>query len=114
MFQAKLELCFEARPTGKALHGRIPTTSFLGQNWIAREGECSKRPPLPEFLVKRPAESESATSNVAMIEFSLACYASVTGRMEEAKERLRHAMTNYGLSGLVRRTGTDPSGVRET
>ena len=29
---------------------------------------------------------------VAMIEFNLACYASVTGRMEEAKERLRHAI----------------------
>jgi lipopolysaccharide biosynthesis regulator YciM len=29
---------------------------------------------------------------VAMIAFSLACYASVTGRMEEAKERLRHAI----------------------
>ena len=29
---------------------------------------------------------------VAMIAFNLACYASVTGRMEEAKERLRHAI----------------------
>ena len=29
---------------------------------------------------------------VAMIVFNLACYASVTGRMEEAKERLRHAI----------------------
>ena len=29
---------------------------------------------------------------VAMIEFNLACHASVTGRMEEAKERLRHAI----------------------
>ena len=29
---------------------------------------------------------------VAMIEFNLACYASVAGRMEEAKERLRHAI----------------------
>jgi Flp pilus assembly protein TadD len=29
---------------------------------------------------------------VAMIAFNLACYASVTGRMEEAKERLRHAV----------------------
>jgi Flp pilus assembly protein TadD len=28
----------------------------------------------------------------AMIEFNLACYASVTGRMVEAKERLRHAI----------------------
>jgi Flp pilus assembly protein TadD len=30
--------------------------------------------------------------NVAMIAFTLACYASVEGRMEEAKERLRHAI----------------------
>jgi hypothetical protein len=29
---------------------------------------------------------------VAMIAFKLACYASVTGRMEEAKARLRHAI----------------------
>ena len=29
---------------------------------------------------------------VAMIAFTLACYASVEGRMEEAKERLRHAI----------------------
>ena len=28
----------------------------------------------------------------ALIVFNLACYASVTGRMEEAKERLRHAI----------------------
>jgi hypothetical protein len=27
-----------------------------------------------------------------MITFNLACYASVTGRMEEAKERLRNAI----------------------
>ena len=27
-----------------------------------------------------------------MIEFNLACYASVSGRMEDAKERLRHAI----------------------
>ena len=29
---------------------------------------------------------------VAMIAFNLACYASATGRMEEAKKRLRHAI----------------------
>ena len=29
---------------------------------------------------------------VAMIAFNLACHASVAGRMEEAKERLRHAI----------------------
>ena len=29
---------------------------------------------------------------VAMIAFNVACYASVTGRMEEAKDRLRHAI----------------------
>ena len=29
---------------------------------------------------------------VVMIPFTLACYASVTGRIEEAKERLQHAI----------------------
>jgi Flp pilus assembly protein TadD len=29
---------------------------------------------------------------VTMIQFNLACCASVTGRMEDAKERLRHAI----------------------
>ena len=29
---------------------------------------------------------------IAMIAFNLACYASVSGRMEEAKERLRNAI----------------------
>ena len=29
---------------------------------------------------------------VAMIAFNLACYASATGRMEDAKERLRNAI----------------------
>jgi lipopolysaccharide biosynthesis regulator YciM len=36
--------------------------------------------------------AQSIHPKVAMIAFSLACYASVTGRMEEAKERLRHAI----------------------
>ncbi len=39
---------------------------------------------------------------VAMIAFNLACYASVTGRTEEAKERLRHAMD---LDKDILRTG---------
>jgi hypothetical protein len=39
---------------------------------------------------------------VAMIAFSLACYASVTGRMEEAKVRLRHAITlDKDIRGLA-------------
>jgi Flp pilus assembly protein TadD len=36
--------------------------------------------------------AQSIHPKVAMIAFSLACYASVTGPMEEAKERLRHAI----------------------
>ena len=39
---------------------------------------------------------------VAMIAFNLACYASVTGRMEEAKERLQHAIElDKGIRGLA-------------
>ena len=36
--------------------------------------------------------AQSIHPKVALIAFSLACYASVTGRMEEAKERLRNAI----------------------
>ena len=36
--------------------------------------------------------AQSIHPKVAMIAFSLACYASVTGRIEEAKVRLRHAV----------------------
>ena len=39
---------------------------------------------------------------VAMIAFSLACYASFTGRMEEAKVRLQHAITlDKDIRGLA-------------
>ena len=39
---------------------------------------------------------------VAMIAFNLACYASVTSRLEEAKERLRHAIElDSGIGGLA-------------
>jgi Flp pilus assembly protein TadD len=39
---------------------------------------------------------------VAMIVFNLACYASVTGRMEGAKERLRHAIAlDKDIRGLA-------------
>ena len=39
---------------------------------------------------------------VAMIAFNLACYASVTSRLEEAKERLRHAIElDSGIRGLA-------------
>ena len=37
-------------------------------------------------------QAQAIHPKVAMIAFNLACYASVTGRMEEAKERLRHAI----------------------
>ena len=36
--------------------------------------------------------AQAIHSKIAMIAFNLACYASVTGRMEEAKERLRNAI----------------------
>jgi Flp pilus assembly protein TadD len=41
---------------------------------------------------------------VAMIAFNLACYASVTGRVEEAKERLQHAIE---LDKDIRRLAID-------
>jgi tetratricopeptide (TPR) repeat protein len=43
---------------------------------------------------------------VAMTAFNLACYASVTGRMEEAKERLRQAIKlDKDIRGLARDDG---------
>jgi Flp pilus assembly protein TadD len=39
---------------------------------------------------------------IAMIAFNLACYASVTGRMEDAKERLRNAIAlDKDIRGLA-------------
>ena len=46
---------------------------------------------------------------VAMIAFNLACYASVTGRMEEAKERLRMAID---LNKDVRKLALDDEDLR--
>jgi Flp pilus assembly protein TadD len=46
---------------------------------------------------------------VAMIEFNLACYASVSGRMEDAKERLRHAIE---LDKDVRKLALDDEDLR--
>jgi tetratricopeptide (TPR) repeat protein len=46
---------------------------------------------------------------VAMIAFNLACYASVTGRMEEAKARLRPAVE---LDRNVRRLAVDDDDLR--
>jgi Flp pilus assembly protein TadD len=45
----------------------------------------------------------------AMIEFNLACYASVTGRFEEAKEHLEHAI---GLNAELRRIAIDDEDLR--
>ena len=48
-------------------------------------------------------QAQAIHPKVAMIAFNLACYASVTGRMEEAKERLRHAIKldkDYALTLL--------------
>jgi hypothetical protein len=44
-----------------------------------------------------------------MIAFNLACYASVTGRMEEAKERLRNAIE---LDNSVRILALDDEDLR--
>ena len=46
---------------------------------------------------------------VAMIAFNFACYASVTGRMVEAKERLRHAIE---LDKDVRKLALDDEDLR--
>ena len=46
---------------------------------------------------------------VAMIAFNLACYASVTGRVEEAKERLRHAIK---LDKDIRRLALDDNDLK--
>ena len=46
---------------------------------------------------------------VAMIAFNLACYASVTGRMEDAKERLRNAIE---LEKDVRKLALDDEDLR--
>jgi hypothetical protein len=44
-----------------------------------------------------------------MIAFNLACYASVTGRMEEAKVRLRHAIE---LDKDIRKLALDDEDLR--
>jgi Flp pilus assembly protein TadD len=46
---------------------------------------------------------------VAIIAFSLACYASVTGRMEEAKERLQHAIK---LDKYIRKLALDDNDLK--
>ena len=46
---------------------------------------------------------------VAMIAFNLACYASVTGRVEEAKERLQHAIE---LDKDIRRLAIDDEDLK--
>ena len=46
---------------------------------------------------------------IAMIAFNLACYASVTGRMEDAKERLRNAIE---LDKNVRKLALDDEDLR--
>ena len=53
--------------------------------------------------------AQSIHPKVAMIAFSLACYASVTGRMEEAKVRLRHAIH---LDKNVRKLAIDDEDLR--
>jgi hypothetical protein len=53
--------------------------------------------------------AEAIHPKVAMIAFSLACYASITGRMEEAKVRLRHAIA---LDKDIRRLALDDEDLK--
>ena len=53
--------------------------------------------------------AEAIHPKVAMIAFNLACYASVAGRMEEAKERLQHAID---LDKDVRRLAIDDEDLK--
>jgi hypothetical protein len=54
---------------------------------------CCRRKP---FI---PVDRSLASNKVAIIAFNLACYASATGRMGEAKDRLRNAIE---LDSLIR------------
>jgi hypothetical protein len=49
------------------------------------------------------------STKVARIAFNLACYASVTGRMEEAKKRLRDAIA---LDKDIRRLAIDDEDLK--
>jgi tetratricopeptide (TPR) repeat protein len=42
-------------------------------------------------------QAQTIHPKVAMIAFNLACYASITGRFEEAKARLKHAIELIGI-----------------
>jgi Flp pilus assembly protein TadD len=53
--------------------------------------------------------AQALHSKVAMIAFNLACYASVTGRMEEAKTRLRRAIR---LDKEIRRLALDDEDLK--
>ena len=66
----------------------------------------------PKAIVKAKAillRAQAIHPKVAMIAFNLACYASVTGRMEEAKERLRHAID---LDKDIRRLALDDADLK--
>jgi len=59
-----------------------------------------------ETILLRASELHSDN---ALIEFNLACYASVTGRLEDAKTRLRHAIE---LDKEIRRVALDDEDLR--
>ena len=66
----------------------------------------------PKALRRQKAillRTQAIHPKVAMIAFNLACYASVAGRMEEAKERLRHAID---LDRDVRKLAIDDEDLR--
>ena len=59
---------------------------WISLAYALRRTECVEK---AEAILLR---AQTIHPEVGMIAFNLACYASVAGRMEEAKERLRHAI----------------------
>jgi hypothetical protein len=79
--------CTSDFPGQSASAGRVPPECLSG--FI---GPPSKLSRLIRFGVFDRIANSKWGSGLAMIVFNLACYASVTGRMEEAKEGLRYAI----------------------
>ena len=67
-----------ARIRDENLRHDVPPLAWVQQNYIRAEA----------ILLR----AQAIHPKVAMIAFNLACYASVTGRFEQAKVRLRHAV----------------------
>ena len=78
-------------------------TSWINLAYSVRRSEGVEQ---AEAILLR---AQAIHPKVAMIAFNLACYASVTGRMVEAKERLRHAIE---LDKDVRELALDDEDLR--